>query len=542
MGKASRIFRRLWPALAALASVALLILSNPPFTYNECAWFALVPLLFVARYRSLRASVGAFATAGIAWYAVSFIWMKSFHALAIPALILVVPPLFFVLPLCFARAAIKGGSRFMFLAPCVWVIGEYVKDEWFLSFPFGTLGYTQFDRILVIQAADAVGVHGLSWLIVFVNAAIFLAINRIVLFLRTRDTKPSPWIPAAAAPLVIGCMLAYGFARTRSVEYSDAPALKVGFAQTLFHPKESWNSHGGDYAATIQRLGGRFKGMDVDLLLFPELTINRPLSFDPSIRLDGNAALLNSEARLANDLGAYVLMGCQEKRIEDGTTRTYNSMFLFSPDYRLTGVYRKRHLVPFGERNPFKAVFPGLSGYLRATTGAKELDPGGKPSLFSVQGKVDRILKFGTLICFESASGELARKYVGDGADFLVVATNDFWSLSKIAAIQHASFSVIRAVESRVPVLRIANGGLSGYVDERGKYATSLGLFTEGVMTARLFLPEKRMGSLYAVLGDWVVLASAIAAFAYACVFAWQLIRSRKRSAPDQPATSPSSS
>ncbi len=362
----------------------------------------------------------------------------------------------------------------------------------------------------------------------FINAAIFLAIERIVLFIRNRETKPSPWVPAAAAPLVIAAMLAYGFIRTRSVEYPDAPALKAGFAQTLFHPKESWNSHGGDFAATIQRLGSRFKGLDVDLVLFPELTINRPLSFDPSFRIEGNAALLNSEARLASDLGAYVLMGCQEKRNEDGITKTYNSMFMFSPDNRMTGIYRKRHLVPFGERNPFKAVFPGLSDYLRATTGAKALDPGGNPSLFSVQGKGGRTLKFGTLICFESASGELAREYVRDGADFLVVATNDFWSLSKIAAIQHSSFSVIRAVESRVPVLRIANGGFSGYADERGKYATSLGLFTEGVMTARLFLPEKRMTSLYAILGDWVILASGIASLAALCLAAARFMRERR--------------
>jgi apolipoprotein N-acyltransferase len=178
---------------------------------------------------------------------------------------------------------------------------------------------------------------------------------------------------------------------------------------------------------------------------------------------------------------------------------------MFTPDGTLSDLYRKSILVPFGETNPFAAVFPGFGEYLRGTTASIQLDRGDAPHLFTVDGSGGASLKFGVLVCFESCFGQLGRGYARDGADFLVSATDDSWSLSSVAMYQHAVMSVFRAVETRTPVLRVSNGGLSCYVDERGRYATSLPLFSMGAMTSKLYLLRARPVTLYVRAGDWLV-------------------------------------
>ena len=122
---------------------------------------------------------------------------------------------------------------------------------------------------------------------------------------------------------------------------------------------------------------------------------------------------------------------------------------------------------------------------------------------------------FGVLICYEDLFPAMAASEVRSGADALVVVTNDTW-YSGGAAFQHAAHSVLRAVETRRPVLRCGNAGWSGWIDEFGNIRRVLrnedgSIFYRGVAIASVTRDIRWIGrnSFYVEHGDWFVLVSA---------------------------------
>ena len=223
-------------------------------------------------------------------------------------------------------------------------------------------------------------------------------------------------------------------------------------------------------------------------------------------RVESNAEILNRLSRLARQNNAALLFGSIELKQQNKKIDKYNTTFLFSKTGDLSGLYRKQVLMPFGEFYPFGSFLPGLKKYISETTDAADLIPGHNQTIFNIQNRKNETLTFGVLTCFESGFGGLARRYAQKDVDFLVNVTNDYWSLSSIAMVQHAVMSVFRAIETRRPVLRISNGGFSCYVDEIGKYSSTLPLFRKGLMTAPIRLLATGSRTLYTLLGDWFVL------------------------------------
>lgn len=521
-------------ALAAIcASGAFFILSAPSFGAPLLAWIAFIPLLFAMSRLSFFPFLASTLLTGALYYCVAFSWVGTFHRFALPFAAFAYAPFFFALPLLCARPFIRTPRLFAWAFPSIWVFFEFLKETGFLRFPFGMLGYSQFSNFHLIQISELGGVELVSWLIAFANARVFLALDSLLLARKasagdagTRHGIRECIRHVAAAAVCLAAAFAWGYARVPTLEFAREPVLKVGFAQTLFHPRKVWLEHQDEYLATIDRLSAGLGAVNCDLALFPELTIDRAMTFDPNIRLEGNAEILNRLSFLARENRMVILAGALEAGIVDGKTATRNTMFQFSPSGDLTGLYRKRYPVPFGEANPFRSVAPALGSYLGATTDAVELTPGTDAPLFSVTNPKGTAYRYGVLICFEGTFGSPAREYVRNGADFLVNATSDYWALSPIASTQHAIMSLFRAIETRTPVLRISNGGISCYVDETGKYSTQLSLFTEGLMVSRLYLLKSRPETIFVRFGNWV---PAICALIVAiCVIA-KIIQGKER-------------
>jgi apolipoprotein N-acyltransferase len=123
---------------------------------------------------------------------------------------------------------------------------------------------------------------------------------------------------------------------------------------------------------------------------------------------------------------------------------------------------------------------------------------------------------FGPLICYEDIYPDLARHSVIAGTSVLVVITNNGWFGEGGAAYQHAAHSVLRAVETRRPLIRCGNGGWSGWIDEFGNVRTTVTnaeetIYFRGVkamdVTRDVRWTEKK--SFYTEHGDWFVLVSA---------------------------------
>jgi apolipoprotein N-acyltransferase len=165
---------------------------------------------------------------------------------------------------------------------------------------------------------------------------------------------------------------------------------------------------------------------------------------------------------------------------------------MISPAGEITGRSDKIHLVPFGEYVPLGRFLPFIS---KMVVGIGDFSPG--EQAVPLQAGQTRI---GTLVCAEAVFPEVARAYVNNGARILANITNDAWFGRSSAPYQHLFIASFRAVETRTPLIRAANTGVTAIVDQNGHINTMTGLFVEGFR-----IGEVRPGSgnsIYLKIGD----------------------------------------
>jgi apolipoprotein N-acyltransferase len=173
----------------------------------------------------------------------------------------------------------------------------------------------------------------------------------------------------------------------------------------------------------------------------------------------------------------------------------YNAVMTLGKE---TGLYRKRHLLPFGEYLPWQPV----SGFILNSIGVKlgSFKPGdiGQP-LLKAGGYT-----FLTTICYEDAFGEAG--IIGlPAAAYLVNVTNDGWFGNSIEPYQHLQMARMRAMETGRFMLRSTNTGVTAVIAPDGKIISQAPSFTATVLTETI----TPMGGMtpYAKLGDKPVLA-----------------------------------
>jgi apolipoprotein N-acyltransferase len=177
-------------------------------------------------------------------------------------------------------------------------------------------------------------------------------------------------------------------------------------------------------------------------------------------------------------------------------------------------VYRKRHLVPFGETIPAKAVLgPLIERLLAIPLSDQTPGPDDQPPL-DVAGE-----KVALNICFEDAFGsELARW--ARGSTLLVNVTNDAWYGRSIGPWQHAQIAAMRAKETGRPMLRATNTGVTGVIDHDGTPRVHLPWFRRGLLETNVTgrtgdTPFMRFGNAIAVIAALALVAGAVAASRY---------------------------
>jgi apolipoprotein N-acyltransferase len=173
-----------------------------------------------------------------------------------------------------------------------------------------------------------------------------------------------------------------------------------------------------------------------------------------------------------------------------------------------TEIYHKSKLVPGIEKQfvsgPGKLlsrILPYLGGSQWGYGSQKER------SIFQHTGSE---IKVAPIICYESAFGKYVTEYVKKGANLLFIITNDGWWKNTNGYDQHFSFASIRAIETRRPVARSGNTGISAFIDLKGKVSARTGWWTEAVIRGNL-IPEKRI-TPYVKYGDWLLKAGIFSA------------------------------
>jgi len=496
--------------LVSLFSGVLLILSFPNFDFEFLAWFALIPLFYSVEGKGLLPAFAlGFLTGFVSFLGILYWIIVAVHTygnvpLILSGLILLLLVMYLSLFMglfTFLTRLIQTalGLRTILLAPIIWVSLEYLRSVLLTGFPWANIGYSQYLNLPIVQMVDITGVYGPSFVIIFVNAALFWVLQQW-------PKKVFPFKEVAVTALILLGILIYGYVKIKGMDrqISQSPSLKVGLVQGNIDQSIKWDeSFQKETLKIYERLSSKVSEGKPDLIIWPETAT--PFFFQEA--KEYQPMILD----ISEKTDAFLLFGSPSYKVEKGKVNHYNSAYLISPARELIGRYDKIHLVPFGEYVPLSNLlfFLGSLG-----EGIGNFKPGKEIFSFSLpQGK------FGVLICFEIIFPDLCRRFVKKGAGFLVTITNDAWFGRTSAPYQHLSMATFRAIENRVFIVRAANTGISAFIDPKGKIIEQGGIFTEEAIIGTIGLSkEKTFYTLYGDIFAWICCALSILFLACAII------------------------
>lgn len=502
--------------LALLALAALLFALSFPSFLSRWGWFplaycALIPIFIVIHRAGWLGSLLYGAVFGYFSYAFYNYWLGSFH----PLTLIIVPPIYsayLLVVFVVLKAADSVFPRYGFVVQSlVWVAYELWKVQGFLAYSYGTLGYSQYLFLPLARLAAVTGVWGVSFLVIFPSALL-----GNVLKAGWRSFLPSlrrMLLPAGAYALLFSAALVYGLVSVS--ELGGVRRWKVALIQQNVDP---WKGGTKAYERSLRiltRLSLEAVKEDPQIIIWSETSFVPAIDWHTRYRTDREAYRLVKELRdFLSAQGRPYLIGNDDgqlKRSESGVEERadYNATLLFQ-DGKIVSTYRKLHLVPFTEVFPYRNILPGVYRWLR-NADTHFWEKGTEYTVFDSAG-----VRFSTLICFEDTFPHLSREFVRRGAAVLVNMTNDSWSKSVVAEMQHMSIAVFRTVENRRTLIRATNGGITSVIDPNGRITAMLEPFTEGYLIAEapVYAQEK---TLYTRWGDWfALLCLALAGLAFA--------------------------
>lgn len=423
------------------------------------------------------------------------IYIAFFAAFLLVAYLALFPAAFAVL---LVRSRQSFGTPALALAAPIWVTTELGRQYLWDGFPWALLGYSQVTVLPVAQTASLVGVYGLSFLLAFASAgaaAIALVAGR------ARIIYP------VAAGLVVAASVAWGSARlaTSALLEGGAP-VKVAVIQGNIAQEDKWDPALRD-AITDKYIGMTRQALaaGASFIIWPESST--PFYFEHDMLRGGAIRRLASEARATLLIGSDQVEPVAAVAAEKPDPRYYNAAFLLKPDGQVGAVYRKMHLVPFGEYVPLKDLLFFVGPIVEAVSA---FTPGADPVLLPVDGHM-----VSTAICYEVIFPNLIRQFVNDGSELLTTITNDAWYGRSSAAYQHWDQAAMRSIEQGRYLARAANTGISGFVDPYGRVVQKTDLFHEAIVIGDLrFITERTVYSRIGDLVAWLSLAVTLAAYA----------------------------
>ena len=486
--------------LAGISGI-LLILSFPSFNLYALGWISLIPLLIALQSTSNWKSAflhgyltGAICFLGLVYwiillYPFANIFLTTFAWLLLAGYLALYFGIFSALLHCLPW---KSGLPYILVVTTIWTGLEWVRS-WFLTgFPWGSMGYTQWNNLPAIQIASITGVHGVSFIVVLLNATV-----ADIIYTYFISNNPPPPLKTSLRftfhvlrftpiALVIACIIYGAQVLSKPVEHTSD--FEIALAPGNVPQTERWDLT--YWPQIFERYMNLIKAADAeepDLIVLPETAIRGEIFV-----FEGNVYIQKLKQILA-DQQIYLLTGLADYT---ASPKIYNSVYLLSPTGETLGTYSKIHLVPFGEYVPITRHLPN---FIQLSSG---FEPGKSINLFPIPRTDNR--QMGVVICFESVFPDLFRKFVKKGASVMGILTNDAWFDGTACPEQHLAMAPFRAVENRVAVFRCANGGISCIIDALGRTITTpiLANDTENFLIERIPLSDHG-GTVYTRYGDW---------------------------------------
>ena len=488
----------------AVASSVLLTASFPPFDLVVMAWLGLAPLLYALRRASASAAAGLGFLFGFLFSVSSLYW--GIHILSWPQFLLMavlIAVFYSVFGILYRRISRRAGLCVYIAAPSLWIVLEYLRANLsFLAWPFLLMGYTQYRFLPVIQIADLAGVYGISFLMVLVNQYLSELPEFVVPTLGGKIQgaravgRKIAWLPGSLLILLtLGGALSYGWYRMASTESRRHIRVAIVQANAIVRDNMPLGEQFGVLEA-YGRLSKEAARSRPDLILWPSTSIPAPIT-SRLVRI--------AVPRIARENGAHLLVGGagheKDRPRREGDTPYSNSEFLFSPGGFLEAQYNKMRLLPFNEYLPLQGKFR-WPGWVTRLSGS--FIPGTEYTIFRVgEGR------FGAPICWENMFPRLFSRFVRDGANFMVIVTNEAFAGDTPEPYHSLAVNVFRAVENRVAVARAAVTGISCFIEPDGAIVQRIqnrdgkDLYVSGWQVRDLSLADQR--TFYTAYGDLFV-------------------------------------
>lgn len=466
---------------------ALTMLSFAPVGLYLVAPLLLLPLLYTFMFLPAKraAAVGFWYGAGLFltgtyWLYISIhVFGKAPLWIAIVIMLALVTIMGFYYALTawlISRLSAGEPLRFLIAAPAVWVAIEWIRG-WFLSgFPWMSMGYSQIDSPLA-GLAPVVGVYGLS-------LALLISVSAIVVVMTSSGRLRAIAVLTVISPWLAGALL-------QPVSWTEAtgPGIKTTIVQGGVSQDRKWLRE--QFWPTMNLYRSSIAAhADSDLIIWPEVAL--PTIVD---QVEDYLDEIEADVRRENQT---LLLGILERQAAEEAI--YNSMLLLgTPQGTPRQVYRKRHLVPFGEYFPVPNF---VRSWMRMMSlPVTDLAAGADQQALLVTAGGNTL---SLAICYEDAYGA-EQLYAMPEADILINVSNDAWFGDSIAPHQHLEIARMRALEVGRYAVRATNNGISAFIGPDGKILQR-GTQFEYVTMTRDITP---MGGStpYARSGNWPVIS-----------------------------------
>lgn len=428
--------------LLSVFSAILLSFASPGNISGYIAFVALVPLFLCIHKAESKAFIINTLIFCLIYYFYNLHWITVtvshfgnaplFVGYLVLFVFSVYLSLYWILFLYFLR-----NNYSVLLLSLLFVVLEIIRGKLFTGFPWLNLGSFMYNVPFFKLNASLVGENGLSFLIIMINLLLFryitnkslkyLTYSAIILFFSFFSGFILSKLPTGAGNTVSFTIVQPSY----SQEIKWVPEYRDEIVNTVLEMTEKAMKMPGEIVVLPESVFPVFTETDQELYnKLKDLSHKKPIIFG-SIRHD------NSTSSFTYYNSVYYLHNAKKK------------------------VYDKMHLVPFGEYFPFKTLFKPISYYFFGD--AEDFSRGNTVTVFDYNG-----YKLSPLLCYEGAFTHLVKKVKDNGADVVILLTNDSWFGQSIGRYQHLAIDEIRSIEYGSPIVRAAQSGISGCIDTKG--------------------------------------------------------------------------
>lgn len=412
-------------------------------------------------------------------------WLWPFAVIALPIFLAI----FIGLSTALYKKFFYGndtGSLLSFIA--LISLSEFARGHLFTGLPWNLVGYIWSNSEYVMQTVSIGGIYLLGiltllWACLPVHLLFFCKNNKSKIFLLT------------VLLITVAGTITYGYYRFNYLNTENNKNMEIQVVQPNIGQSDKWNPHKiQENLTTLLNLSypqrntvsedyNNDQVADTKLIIWPETAITSYLINNENVK-SAISTMMNAH----KEKNVYLVTGILHKSDQNIT----NSIIIYDRNLNEIAKYDKSHLVPFGEYVPLSNYIP-----LDSITGFSGFEPGiGRKNI----GIND--INISPVICYEVIfPGKITPNQSEDKTDLIINATNDAWYGDSTGPRQHFAMTRFRAIEEGAPLIRVANTGISGYIDAKGNVKQIINLQESGSFTLSHISGRAESVTLFSRLG-----------------------------------------